>query len=165
MRLAGTIGPTLAPYRRRTERWWLERSPRERLLLGVLSALLACAIFVGLIVQPLRAMRAADLVAIQAYDMIAARVRTLPPGGAPAASGRSGDIAAIIGSSAPQFGLNARGVPAGQGLRVQLAGVEYDALIRWLADLARTSDVRVARMMLVRAAAPGTVDADLVLVK
>lgn len=164
MRIVGTIGSTLAPHGVRVAQWWRERSARERRLLAALGIVLAVAALVALMIRPLQAARASALADIHVYDALAAQLRAGGPVTA-AVPRRTGDAAAIVAASLPEFGLAAASsVAQGAGVRVELRQVGYDALVRWLADLDRTSDLRVARLRIVPAA-PGLIDATLVLAR
>ncbi len=163
MRLVGTIGPALAPHRRRVALWWGGLSPRERMLLAVLGGIAALFLIVTLVVRPVQAARAQALADIRTYRTLSTRIRAAGPAfaAAPAAARRTGDVAAIVSASAPLFALSPQAVEAaGDAVRVRLAGVPYDAVMRWIADLARTSDLRVRRLGLTKGIAPGLVDAE-----
>lgn len=155
-----------ARFADRIASWWNARGARERAMVGGLGAVLLVAALVTLVIRPLQAARAAALADIRAYDMLAARLRATAPGAALPATRRTGDLAAIVAASAARFAVPVRGVvPQGAGVRVQALGVAYGGLVRWLADLRETGGVRVAYLQLGRAAAPGEVDATMVLVR
>lgn len=162
MRIAAALGPRLDPYRSRFATWWGARSRREQQLLAGLAAVAAVALLIVLVVQPLQAARADALSRIRTYDTLDARIRAAGPAiGAPAQ--RSGAPEAIVTASAAQFGVTAATQPAAAGrLRVTVSGASYDAIVRWLDDVARTSSLRVATMRLTKGASAGSVDADVV---
>lgn len=144
--------------------WWRARARRERLLLAILGGVALVVQIAMLVVRPLRAARAAALADIRTYATVGARLRAAGP--APAATPRAGDLAAIVRASAARFAVPVRAATSeGGGVRVRAPGVAYEALVRWLADLDRTDGVRAAQLSLVKAAAPGDVDATLVLVR
>ncbi len=162
MRLVAALGPAFAPHGLRITRWWGGLSLRERRLLAVLGVLLALFVVVTLIVRPLQATRGQALADIRTYRTLATRIRAAGPAFAapPGAARRTGDPAAIVAASAPVFALTPAAVEAaGDAVRVRFGGVPYDALVRWLADLAATSDLRVRRLTLARGRGPGLVDA------
>lgn len=152
-------------WRPAAEGWWRARDRREQLLLAILGGVALIVLFVTLVVRPLQAERAAALADIRAYATVSARLRAAGPISA-VGTPRTGDLAAIVRASASQFAVPIRAAtPEGAAVRVQALGVAYEVLVRWLAELDRTDGVRVARLSLVKAAAPGDVDAILVLVR
>ena len=160
MRLAQRVDP----WRQQASHWWAGRSRREQWLLGVLFVLLALAGVLTLLVRPLQTARAAALADLRTYDTIQARILAAGPVSAVPAARRTGDVPAIVGASAPSFGIVPTGIAvAGRATRLHVAPIGYEALVHWLADLARTSDVRVDRLSVERASGPGLVTADLVL--
>lgn len=153
-----------APHRDRLVTWWRQRTTRERALLLAMVALLAITALVSLVIRPLHATRVAALADIRVYDTLAVRLRAGGPISASPIARSTGDAAAIVQSSAPQFGLIARNVTAnGTAVRVQMSAVAYESVVRWLADLDQTSDLRVRHLSLQPASIAGTVDVALVL--
>lgn len=123
---------------------WNEREPRERLLLAALGALAAVALLVALVVRPLADARAKALADIRAYEALNFRIRAAGPRLASQTPRRTGDATAIITGSASQYGVPLQGSePEGEGIRIIIAEAPFDAVIRWLAELEGSSDLRV----------------------
>lgn len=166
MRLIATIGPALAPHRVRLVGWWDERSQRERRLLAVLGTLAAIVLVAMLIVRPLQAARAQALADIRTYRTLNERLLAAGPVQAGGVPRRTGDAVAIASAAAAANGLVLSGViPAANGAEVRIDRQSYDAVVRWLADLAASSDLRARRIVTTQAADPGTVDARVVLAR
>ncbi len=130
----------------RATAWWETLSPRERILVGTLGALLALAILVYGVVKPLQDARAQALSDIRTYETLSARIRAaeaLGPSGPPP---RTGAPDVIVTSSASAMGLTATVQPTPGGVRATIAGASYDAIVNWLADLARTSALTATRV-------------------
>ncbi|TNW53565.1 type II secretion system protein GspM, partial [Acinetobacter baumannii] len=72
---------------------------------------------------------------------------------------RQGSPAEVITGSAPGFGLAATVAPIPGGARATIADGGYDSVMAWLADLSVTSSLRIKRVDLQKAAAPGRVSA------
>lgn len=159
-----SLAARIDPWRAEGARWWAARSRREQWLLGVLAVIAMCVAVVVLAVRPLQGARATALADLRTYDTLQARILAAGPMPGVTAARRTGDVAAIVAASAPAFGIVVQGIsPAGRSTRLHVAPVGYEALVHWLADLARTSDVRVDRLSIARAAPIGSVTADLVL--
>lgn len=160
MRMARIVAlPVAGAAWLRARSWWDALSARERVLVGVLGTLLALAILVCGIVRPLQAARADALADIRTYETLNARIRaagTLAPAGPPP---RTGPAADIVAQSAGGFGLTVRTEPVAGGVRVTVADASYDAVVNWMADVARTSGLVATRVDVVRGAAPGRVRA------
>lgn len=124
-------------------RQWLERSPREQWLLGIMFALLAVVVFVFGIILPLdsaigEARERLDRAAVQ-QGQIATRVaaieaaRRLPPPTLP------GPLAAAVGGAAQDAGFtldraDAQGVDR---VSVAIPAAKSSALFQWLGALER----------------------------
>jgi general secretion pathway protein M len=144
--------------------WWAGRSLRERRLLAVLGALVALAAIAKLAVEPLQSARATALADIRTYETLTARLRAAGPalGQQPAVVRRSGDPATIINASAAEFGVTVLRQEATDGaIRLTLSDVPFDAIVRWLADLERSSDLRLVDIRMERRPSPGLVAAEL----
>lgn len=143
----------------RFDSWWSGLSRRERLMLGVLAALLAGAVLVFGIVKPLQSARAEALSDIRTYETLTARIRAAGTLGAPAAPHRQGPPAEVVSSSATSFGLVAAPEAIPGGVRATIADGTYESLTAWLADLGATSDLRVRRLSIQRRPTPGRISA------
>lgn len=150
------------PYLGRVTAWWSGLSRREQILLAVLTVLTGIWLLSVLLVSPLQSARAQALADIRTYETLNARLRqagSLVPSGT---AQRSGDAASIIPASGSQFGLAFTSiVPEGSNIRVTAAQLPYDSLMRWLAELERSSSIRVIKLKLDRGPSPGLVIADM----
>lgn len=154
----------LEPYRDRARAAWGQRSPREQRLLAILGVILGVALLLILIVRPLQDARSKALADIRTYETLSARLRAA--GGNIGQTGvtRTGPIAGIVTTSAAQFGIAVQRLePEGNGVRVAIAEAPFDQTLRWLADLERTSAVRIVQVKLDRRPTPATVEAELLL--
>lgn len=150
--------PTFEAWIIRFDAWWAARSQRERVMLGVLAALLLGVLLVYGVVKPLQAARAQALADIRTAETYNARLRaagTLAPSRAP----RTGPPLRVVGDAAIGAGLTARTETIPTGIRATIADGSYDAVIGWLADIGSTSRLRVVRVSLKRLPAPGHVSA------
>ena len=139
--------------------WWNGLSPRERVLVGTLGVLLAIAVVVYGVVKPLQAIRAEAIADIRTYETLNARIRASATLGQAGPPPRTGPAAGIVTASASSVGLTAITEPLPGGVRARAENVAYDAVLAWLADLARTSSLSVTRVDLQRGSAPGRVNA------
>lgn len=151
----------LEGYRLRLESWWVGLSVRERWLVGTLGAILTLVIVVFGIVKPLQAARAEALADIRTYETLAARVRAagvLTPTGARPQM-RAGAPADAAGAAARDAGITVTFAPGGSGLTAQVAEAPYEGVVGWIADVERTTPLRVQRVELLKGGAPGRVNA------
>ncbi len=153
----------IEPYWLRVRVWWSERSIREQILLGALSAI---GIFGMLLVvlAPLRQDRRDALIDIRAAALLEARLRA--GGGDLAAVGkfRRGTASAIVTDSAAAASIVIKQVePSGSDLRVTLADAPFDAVVTWIAEIENTSNLRLRNAAIERQGAAGFVSATLVL--
>ncbi|MET0309955.1 MAG: type II secretion system protein M [Sphingomonas sp.] len=139
--------------------WWNGLSGRERLMLGVLAALLAGIVLVYGVIKPLQSARAEALSDIRTYETLTARIRAAGTLGAPAAPRRQGPPAQVVSSSATSFGIVATPDAIPGGVRATIADGTYDSLMAWLADLSATSELRVRRLSIQRRPAAGRISA------
>lgn len=159
MRLILARMPALDAALIRFDAWWGNLSRRERLMFGVLGALLAGVVLVYGVVKPIQAARAQALADIRTYETLNARIRaagTLAPASAPR---RQGTPAAVVTSAATGFGLVADAQPVPGGIRATVADGSYESVMTWLADLGTTSSLRVRRVSIQRRPAPSRVSA------
>lgn len=151
--------PALDATRARIDDWWSGLSPRERVLVSVLAVILAALVLVYGVVKPLQAARAEARADIRQYETYLARMRvagrTEPASGQGAT--RQGAPIAIITASSQQFGLVADAAPIPGGVRVSFLDAPYDGVIGWIADLERTSNLRVRKVELTRRPTAGRV--------
>lgn len=143
----------------RFDGWWNDRSPRERVMLGVMTALIAILILVFGVIGPLQNARAKALADIRTYETINARLRAAGPIRPRTGPARSGPPAQVLSVSAATFGLNPRVEDMPGGVRAVLTDVPYDSLVSWLGDLGATAKLRVRRVSLQRGASAGHVNA------
>ncbi|MBN2971093.1 type II secretion system protein M [Roseomonas aeriglobus] len=143
--------------------WWVGLTPRERLLIGTLGALLTFAILVFGVVKPLQASRAESLADIRTYETLMARVNAAPALG-PQATGpqpRTGTAAEIVTQSAASFGLQVQVEATPTGVRATVADAPYDAVVNWMADIARTSTLAATRVDIQKRPTPARVFAQI----
>lgn len=143
--------------------WWSDRSRREQMLLGVLAAIALLALLLVAVVKPLEAARARATAEIRTYDMLAMRLRAAGPGLSGAT--RHGQPASVVAASAGATGVSVQRVePEGGKLTVVLADAPFDAVLRFVADLERTSALRVAEARIEQSnSGPGLVTARFVM--
>lgn len=139
--------------------WWSGLSSRERLMFGVLAALLAGIILVFGVIKPLQSARAQALSDIRTYETLTARIRAAGTLGAPTAPRRQGPPAQVVSSSAISFGIVAAPESIPGGVRGTITDGTYESLMAWLADLGATSDLRVRRLSIQRRPTAGRISA------
>lgn len=146
------------PAFERLRLWWAGLTPRERVLVGTLGALLAIAVLVYGVVKPIQASRAESLADIRTYETLMARVNAAPAlGPATGPAPRTGGAGDILTQSAQGFGLQVMVEATPTGVRATVADAPYDAVVNWMADVARTSSLAATRVDLRKAATPGRV--------
>lgn len=140
--------------------WWAGLTRREQVMVGGLCIVLAALVLVFGVVKPLQAARAQALADIRTYDTLKARVRAAGTlGTAPGPAPRTGAPADVVTASANSFNLTAQTEPTPGGVRATIAEGGYDAVMNWLADIARTSSLSVTRVDIRKRPAPGMVSA------
>lgn len=145
---------------------WSERPPRERLLLTILGIVAMLALLATLVVRPLLAARAEALADIRTYETLNARLRAAGPALAAQKPRRTGDPATIISGSASEYGVAIQGSePEGDAIRVVIAEAPFDAVMRWLAEVEGSSDLRVIEAQFDRRPATGFVGARLLVAR
>ncbi len=156
--------PELLAWRARAQALWMARSARERQLLAILAVLLLIAVAIAGIIRPFEARRAMLKADIARSDALAARLGAAGPGLALPAGRRNGAATAIVTDSATAAGLSlARIEPEGGRVHVVVTEAPFNGILRWIADLERTSALRVMEIKLERRPAPGVVGADVTL--
>lgn len=127
--------------------WWGGLTPRERILVGTLGALLALAILIFGVIKPMQASRAASLADIRTYETLNARINAAdalgPPAGPPPRTGAPADM---VMQSAQGFGLQVQVEATPTGMRATVPDASYDAAINWMADVARTTGLVATRV-------------------
>jgi len=150
------------PIVERVRVWWTGLTPRERVLVGTLGVLLTLAILVYGIVRPLQASRADSMASIRTYETLLARVGAAPALGATAGPPpRTGSPADILTQSAATLGIQAAIEATPTGVRATVADAPYDAVVNWMADVARTSALSATRVDIRRGTGPGRVSAQI----
>ncbi len=152
------------PQVERLRVWWHDLTPRERVLVGTLGTLIVLAILVYGVVKPLQASRAQSFADIRTYETLIARVNAAPALGAQSAGPqpRTGTPSDILTQSAATYGLQVQleATPTG-GIRATVADAPYDAVVNWMADVARTSTLAATRVDLQKRPTPGRVFAQI----
>lgn len=150
-----------ASERQRVLLWWQGRSTREQALLAILAGLASLWIFSILVVEPLWTARQEAIANIRTYDDLSVRLRQAGTLGGPRVAQRSGSPATILTTSAAERGLAPVITSDAAGYRVVLADVPYEMLIRWIADVERSSSLRIITSRIDRQPTPGFVSAQL----
>jgi len=170
MMLAERLGPLagrvslapLEPYWRRAGLWWSERSTREQILLGALTAVGIFTLLLAGVIVPLRDMRAEARADIRNAALLEARLRA---GGDLMNAGRvrRGTASAIITDSAAAVNLIIQRIePEGGNTRVVLSDAPFEAVLTWIADIEQSSRLRVRDADIERKPTPGMVSASIV---
>lgn len=142
----------LAPWLERGHTWWSDRSARERMLLGILAISGTAALLLIAVLRPLQSARTQAAADIRTYDGLAARLRQAGPN---LAAGHSqGPPATIVSQTAAAVGLTVSRIePEGNKLRVAFADASFEAVLRWVAAIERTSGLRVSEARIDRGSA------------
>ena len=153
----------LVTWRGRAVGWFVQRAPREQLLLAILAALALTTLLVGAVWRPMMAARAEARADIRAYDALIAQLRvagTPAPGG----SGVVGPASTRIANSAAMAGLSIRRLePEGASTRVVIEEAEFAKVLPWLEAVERDAGLKVSELKLERRPAPGVVNVQLTL--
>jgi general secretion pathway protein M len=156
----------LEPWRHRARAWWGERSLREQALIGGLAAVAIVALVLVGVIAPLRAVRATAYEQLHDAAILDARLRQVggePGGPGPRAAIRRGTASAILTDSAAAARLSIQRMePEGGNTRVELGDAPFSQVVAWLADVERTSRLRVQQSQIDRKGAPGVVSASFV---
>ena len=141
--------------------WLMERTPRERWLLGMGAAMVLVWVAITLIWQPVQSRRQDARQQIAFYDRALAALQSSD---APAAPVDARALNAIVTEAAARFDLTIRRLePAGERIRVTLDDAAFQTLVLWLEAMDRDSGLRATELDLSRRPAPGTVNAIMVL--
>lgn len=153
--------PTIDAALLRFQLWWSGLSPRERVMVGTLGAILAALILVFGIVKPLQGARADAIADIRSHETLAARVRAagtlVAPGTQPRLS--DGPPVEAAQAAASAAGLDVALTPGGAGASGQIAEARYEAVVGWIAVVERTTVLRARRVEMTKGRAPGRVSA------
>lgn len=143
--------------------WWSDLTPRERVMVGTLGTLILLAILIYGVVKPIQASRAESFADIRTYETLMARVNAAPALGPQAAAPqqRSGSAADIVTQSAAAYGVQVQVEAMPGGVRVTVADAPYEAVVNWMADVARTSTLAATRVDLQKRPTPGRVFAQI----
>ena len=147
-------------YRAIAQDWFLQRSPRERLLLCVLGACALVWIAVSVIWQPLRQHRSALENRIALYDVGLTALQNSAfdarKGTAMIVDNRP--VPVILTESAAVFQLAIRRLESeGAGARIVLDDASFEQVILWLEALKREHGLNVTALEMARKPAPGVV--------
>ncbi|WP_404711569.1 type II secretion system protein GspM [Sphingomonas sp. MMS24-J13] len=141
---------------------WQARSSREQILLAVLALLALAALLLVAVVRPLETARARAAADIRTYDMLAMRLRAAGPG--LAADMHRGPPAQIVSQTAAASGLTVQRVEPENGkLRVVFADAPFEAVLRWVSEIERTSALRIGEAQIERSAQGNGVSAQFLL--
>ena len=144
--------------------WLMERTPRERWLLGIGTAMVLVWVAVTLIWQPVQSRRQDARQQIALYDRALVALQSGGARAAPSAPVDARALNAIVTEAAARFDLTIRRLePAGERIRVTLDDAAFQTLVLWLEAMDRDSGLRATELDLSRRPAPGTVNAIMVL--
>lgn len=142
-----------------------DRTPRERLLLGVMAAVGALALVWVSVWQPLQTARSGYEAAIARQDALTARIAMLGAGAAPAPVAADPRAPAVIVSdTAAAASLAIRRLePADDRVRVVLEDADFGAVLAWIDQIDRDTGLTVADIDITRRPEPGMVSTTLTL--
>ena len=154
------------------KQFWIERAPRERLVLGIGGVMLAGVLLYLMLIEPAwtgigRLERSLPQQRAQAAELDALLgevkgLRTQPQ----VATVSPSEVKGAIESSLGRAGLKmARMIPLSEGdLQLTFSNVPYGAWASWLAGIERELGARATTVVVTgKEAAPGNVDAELAL--
>ena len=141
--------------------WLAARNPRERLVLGAGAVVLALAVLILGVWQPLRASRDAELARIARYDRLLAALSQLPATARPVVDPRP--IATILAQTAAAQGLAILRLdtPKADTATLTLQDARFEVLVLWIDGLNRDSGLAITSATIRRTELSGTVSADL----
>ncbi|MGB8435536.1 MAG: type II secretion system protein M [Burkholderiales bacterium] len=145
---------------------WLARTPRERFALTVAAGVIAALLLYSFVWEPVRAERArlreslpqlrAQAAQFASDAAEASRLRASARGQPPSVGG-----ATAVEAAAEQIGVRANITSitevSGGRLQVALEPVPYEALVRWIGELARSAGLAVESVQLRPSPKPGIV--------
>ncbi len=150
--------------------WWNARAPRERILLGVMLALIAGIILWLGIYRPVEsALREAILANYEAAERhadVVRKVGLLRDDRAPSTASSSLPVEQIVGQSAGEVGFTLERVQAQGADRVDIAiaSARSSALMGWIASL-EAQGVAVERAMISPSGGTRTVSAQITFIR
>ncbi len=160
-RFAPSLDP-LAPWWHRSRGWWGDRSLREQVLIGGLAAVASFALLLVSVIVPLRSVRDAAYTRLHEAALLDAQLRTGAGTGQHAAM-QHGTPSAILTDSASAARLSIQRMePEGGNTRVELGDAPFAQVMTWIADVERTSRLRVQQAQIDRKPTPGIVSASFV---
>lgn len=141
--------------------WWDQRTPRERVLLAALLAVLVCWLGFVLVARPLLDARAEALASIARSEMAMARLAAAPAPAPPVASSAQ-LVPSILTETATEFGMTIRRIePETDGAQLTIDDAAFDDVLRWIEALEARHGLRVVALKMDRRPAPGVVSASL----
>jgi general secretion pathway protein M len=154
--------------------WFESLEPRERLFVSIGAAIIAVALFWGLIWAPLDTGHRELQQRVSTWERSLAELRPLaampqPQSGSQTASapGSAQSPVVIVDSTLRSHGLGQpkRSQPTPNGIRVEFENVAFDKLVVWLGDLSYQygMEVQAGSLSAATSADPGRVNATLTL--
>ncbi|MFN4160206.1 MAG: type II secretion system protein GspM [Gemmobacter sp.] len=142
--------------------WISDRTPRERLMLGLMAGSLVIWAGYAAVWQPINDRRVALNERIDRYDQALALLQSGPAVPVRDVPTVSRPVATILTESAATFGLSIlRLEPEGTGARLVLQETPFQAVIEWINALESQNALRLTLLELTRRPAPGVVTATL----
>ena len=153
--------------------WWISLQTRERMILIIAAAIISIALVYLLLVEPILERRTALTNQVKAQyktlvwmQQTSQRVQQLRADTNQSKSVNSGQsLLALVENSAKQSNIRKpiqRMEPEGQnGAKLWLEDADFDSLIRWMGELARSQNVVVTRVTISRGNGPGRVNSRL----
>lgn len=140
--------------------WWDQRTPRERVLLAALLAVLVCWLGFVLVARPLLDARAEALASIARSEMAMARLAAAPA--LPPVASSDQLVPSILTETATEFGMTIRRIePEHDGAQLTIDDAAFDDVLRWIEALEARHGLRVVALKMDRRPAPGVVSASL----
>ncbi len=146
--------------------WLRSRTPRERLLLSVLSAVLLVWLAFVAIWQPLQAARVRLADQVLRHERALAVLQSLPVTAAALAAVATDDrpLNMVITETAATFQLTIRRLePEGNRVRVVMDEAPFEAVILWMEAVQRDKGLRITDLDMTRRPSPGVVNATMAL--
>jgi general secretion pathway protein M len=141
-----------------------DRTPRERVLLGVMAVAATLAVVYLLCWQPLQLARSTYAAALTRQDALLGRIAAISTGTTAQIVTDPRPPAVIVSESAAAAGLAIRRLePAGDRVRLVLEDADFNLVLAWVDTLDRDFGLRVAEIDISRRPEPGMVSATLML--
>ena len=151
--------------------WWAGLAPRERVILGAGSLVLAVVVIYLMIWEPMVSTRqqvradisalSADLAWMQQVERQVKR-RAAQQGDPPSSGSAGGSVLTLVEVSARAAGVNEaleRVQPEGQGARIWFTETGFDSLLHWLGELEQRHGLQVSQLAVDAGNTPGMVSA------